>query len=138
MWAAPTPDVSSPRCSTRPAPGNATLFSPRTRRPTVPISKISPSLSGAGGPPLPGRMPTVDYWRGVTQHLLSDSASVDSEFVRLAYSKLAAEQSSLLSDRKSSAEGEQMLHYATQIAPASPEAVFRYVNLLVDQNRYKE
>jgi predicted Zn-dependent protease len=53
----------------------------------------------------------------------------------MAYSKLASSQAGLLLERGYVAEAEQAFQSAYAIAPTSPEAVFRYVNLLVSQNR---
>jgi predicted Zn-dependent protease len=44
----------------------------------------------------------------------------------------------LFLERHFTAEAEQTFRVATEIAPSSSEAVFRYVNLLVDQRRYEE
>ena len=79
---------------------------------------------------------SVDYWRTTSQQLLADTAATDSREVRMAYAKLAASQAELLLHRDFSAEAEQTFQLAAQIGPASPEAVFGYVNLLVVQNRY--
>lgn len=81
---------------------------------------------------------TVDYWRTTTQQLLSDSEAVDSREVRMSYSKLISSQAGLLLDQGYAAEAEQAFILANQMAPTSPEAVFRYVNLLVDQGRVGE
>jgi hypothetical protein len=78
---------------------------------------------------------SVDYWRAAAQQLLSDPASIEAEAVRMTYAKMAAEQAGLLLARNFTAEAEQAFHLATEIAPGSPEAVFRYVNLLVGQGR---
>jgi hypothetical protein len=53
----------------------------------------------------------------------------------MTYAKMAAEQAALLLARNFSAEAEQAFHLATEIGPGSPEAVFRYVNLLIAQGR---
>ena len=81
---------------------------------------------------------TVDYWRRTAQELLADPEATASSYVRLAYAKMAAEQAALLLDRNYGPEGEQALRIATQIDPSSPEAVFRYVNLLAEQKRFDE
>ncbi len=49
-----------------------------------------------------------------------------------------AEQAALLLHHGYTAEAEQAFRIATEIAPASPEAVFRYINLLVGQKRFDE
>jgi tetratricopeptide (TPR) repeat protein len=81
---------------------------------------------------------SVDYWRTTAQQLLADTEAADSYYVRMAYSKLASSQAGLLLERGFTAEAEQAFHYAQNIAPTSPEAVFRYVNLLVSQNRVQD
>ena len=80
----------------------------------------------------------VDYWRATAQQLLSDPESPDGSDPRKAYSKMVSEQAALFLDRKYTAEAEQGFKIATEIWPSSPEAVFRYVNLLVDQNRTQD
>jgi hypothetical protein len=78
---------------------------------------------------------SVDYWRTTAQQLLADTEAADSRYVRMAYSKLASSQAGLLLERGYTAEAEQAFRYAYHIAPTSPEAVYRYINLLVGQNR---
>jgi len=78
---------------------------------------------------------SVDFWRATAQQLLSDPETPDGSDPRKAYSKLVAEQAELFLDRKYPAEAEQAFRIATEICPSSPEAVFRYVNLLTGQNR---
>jgi len=53
----------------------------------------------------------------------------------MTYSKMASSQAGLLLERGFTTEAEQAFQSACDIAPTSPEAVFRYVNLLVSQNR---
>jgi tetratricopeptide (TPR) repeat protein len=81
---------------------------------------------------------SVDYWRTTAQQLLSDSEAADSREVRMSYSKLVSSQAGLLLDRGYTAEAEQAFRLANEIAPTSSEAVFRYVNLLVSQNRVQD
>jgi tetratricopeptide (TPR) repeat protein len=81
---------------------------------------------------------SVDYWRATAQQLLADPETPDGSNPRKAYSKMAAEQSDLLLNRKYTAEAEQALQLANQICPSSPEAVFRYANLLVAQKRFDD
>jgi hypothetical protein len=81
---------------------------------------------------------SADYWRTTAEQLLADAEAADSRQVRMAYSKLASSQAGLLLERGYTAEAEQSFRYANEIAPASPEAVFRYVNLLVGQNRVQD
>jgi hypothetical protein len=74
----------------------------------------------------------VDYWR-TAQQIIGDSEA-DSD-VRMAYAKMASAQAGLLADHNLNAEADQAYRVATEICPSSPEAVFRYVNLLLTQNR---
>lgn len=77
---------------------------------------------------------SVDYWQSAAQQLLSDPETEGSD-ARKAYSKLISSQAGLLVDHGLSAEAEQEFRIALQLTPESPEAVFRYVNLLMSQNR---
>lgn len=81
---------------------------------------------------------SVDYWRTTAQQLLSDPEAASSRDVLLSYSKLVSSQAGLLLERGYVAEAEQAFRIANEIAPTSPEAVFRYVNLLVEQGRYQD
>ena len=80
---------------------------------------------------------SVDYWRTTAQQLRAE-AQGDQLDVRMAYAKLAAEQGALLWDRKFSAEAEQTFRLATEIAPESAEAVFRYAEVLMQKGRAAE
>ncbi len=81
---------------------------------------------------------SVDYWRTAAQQLLSDPETPEGSDARKAYSKLVSSQGGLLLDRKFNTEAEQAFRIATEICPDSPEAVFRYTNLLLAQNRAVE
>jgi hypothetical protein len=81
---------------------------------------------------------SVDYWRATAEQLLSDPETPSGSDPRKAYSKLVSEQAALLLARNYTAEAEQALRIANEICPSSPEAVFRYVNLLVEQQRLPE
>lgn len=78
---------------------------------------------------------SVDYWRSIAQQVASDSEAAASEDFRKAHSKMAAEQAALFLNRNHPAEAEQTFRYALEILPTSPEVVFRYANLLVQQGR---
>src|SRR5216117_27618 len=78
---------------------------------------------------------SVDYWRTTARQLLADPEAADSRDVRLSYSKLVSSQAGLLLERGYVAEAEQAFRIANEMAPSSPEAVFRYVNLLIQQSR---
>ncbi len=79
---------------------------------------------------------SVDYWRATAQQLLADPDTSDGSDPRMAYSKLVSSQAGLFLQRGYAAEAEQAFRIANEICPTSPEAVFRYVNLLVDQKRF--
>jgi hypothetical protein len=81
---------------------------------------------------------SLDYWRTTTQQLLSDPEAAGSSAVRQTWSKMADDQAALFLDHKLPAEAEQGFQLATELCPWSPEAVFRYVNLLLGQNRVEE
>ena len=81
---------------------------------------------------------TVDYWRNATGQLLNDPDAQGSDAVRKSYSKLLSSQGGLLEERKHMAEAEQLFRLASEVCPSSPEAVFRYINLLVSQGRVSE
>jgi len=81
---------------------------------------------------------SAEYWRATSGQLLADPQAADSHQVRMAYSKLASSQAGLLLERGYIAEAEQAYRYAHEIAPTSPEAVFRYINLLVAQDRVQD
>ncbi len=81
---------------------------------------------------------TVDYWRSASQQLLNDADAQASDAVRKTYSKLLSSQGGLFLEQNYPAEAEQLFRMASEVCPYSPEAVFRYVNLLVDQGRVNE
>jgi hypothetical protein len=81
---------------------------------------------------------TTDYWRSTTERLLADPDALNSEAVRTSYSKLLASQAGLFVERNYPGQAEQLFRLANEVCPYSPEAVYRYVNLLVDQNRVSE
>jgi hypothetical protein len=81
---------------------------------------------------------SIDYWRTTAQQLAGDPDQADLSAARQAWSKMASDQAALLLDHKFAAEAEQGFQVATQLYPASPEAIFQYVNLLLQQNRVAE
>lgn len=81
---------------------------------------------------------TVDYWRNATGQLLNDAEAQASDAVRKSYSKLLSSQAGLFLEQKHPAEGEALLRLANEVCPYSPEAVFRYCNLLISQGRVNE
>jgi tetratricopeptide (TPR) repeat protein len=78
---------------------------------------------------------SVDYWRTAADQLLSDPETPEGSDARKAYSKLISSQAGLLVDHNLPAEAEQEFRTALQLTPESPEAVFRYINLLISQGR---
>jgi tetratricopeptide (TPR) repeat protein len=78
----------------------------------------------------------LDYWRGLTQTVLAgtDPASAPRE----AYTKMILGQGGLFEERQLPAQAEQAFQLATSLSPGNPEAVFRYVNLLTQQQRYAD
>jgi hypothetical protein len=81
---------------------------------------------------------TSDYWNSLAQQFASDTEEPPDSLARKTYSKMAAAQASLLADHNYGAEAQQAYRSAVEICPSSPEAVFGYVNLLVQQNRSNE
>jgi hypothetical protein len=81
---------------------------------------------------------SLDYWRNTAQSLLADPEAPQGSDPRNAYSKLLISQANLFLDRNYSGQAEEALRLATQLAPASPEAVFDYANLLAKENRFAE
>jgi hypothetical protein len=80
---------------------------------------------------------SVDYWKSTANQLLA-SADGSAHAVGMTYGKMAAEQAALLLHHGFTTEAEQTFRLATEMGPASPEAVFRYVNLLTGQKRFDE
>jgi predicted Zn-dependent protease len=70
--------------------------------------------------------------------LLADPETPDGSDPRKAYSKLVSEQAALLLNRNYSAPAEEAFKIANEICPSSPEAVFRYVQMLMGQNRIQD
>jgi predicted Zn-dependent protease len=81
---------------------------------------------------------SVDYWRAAAQGLAADPETPEGADARKAYSKMASAQAGLLLARNYPAEAGQAFQIATEICPESPEAVFRFVDFLVDQSRVAE
>jgi hypothetical protein len=81
---------------------------------------------------------SVDYWRNAAQQLLTDPDAPEGSDPRKAYSKMVSAQAGLLLAEHYTAEAEQAFRIANEICPTSPEAVFRFVNLLVEQQRFPE
>jgi len=78
---------------------------------------------------------SVDYWREAAQQLLSDPEITADSDPRKAYSKLVSSQAGVLQQQNFTAQAEQAFQIAIELCPTSPEAVFRYTNLLMSQNR---
>ena len=80
----------------------------------------------------------VSYWTDAAQQLLADPETPVGSDARGAYSKLIVSQAHLLADHSFNQQAEQAYQIATQLAPAGPEAVFGYINLLLTQQRPAE
>lgn len=81
---------------------------------------------------------SVNYWRATAQEFASNLEAANSLELRKTYGKMAAEQASLLLHHRHTAAAEEAFRLATQIGPASPEAVIGYANLLAEQRRFAE
>jgi tetratricopeptide (TPR) repeat protein len=81
---------------------------------------------------------SLDYWRTAAQPLLSDSETPEGSAPRGAYSKLVLAQANLFLDRNYTGQAEEAFRLATELAPASPEAVFSFTALLTKQKRFAE
>ena len=79
-----------------------------------------------------------DYWKSLAQQFASDTEEPPDSLARKTYSKMAAAQANLLADHNYGADAEQAYRSAVEICPSSPEAVFGYINLLVQQSRFNE
>lgn len=79
---------------------------------------------------------SLDYWRATTQTLLAGSDANTAP--RDACVSQILGQANLFQDRKLSAEAEQAYQLANQLSPANPAAVFGYVSVLTQQNRFDE
>lgn len=107
--------------------GEATTLGPITElHATDPASALTPERASE----------SLDYWRSTTQMLLAETDAASAP--RDAYTKLILGQAGLFEDRKLSAQAEQAYQLATSLSPGNPAAVFRYVNLLTQQQRYDE
>ena len=80
----------------------------------------------------------VDYWRSTTQQLLSDPELTADSAARREYAKMASTQAGLLADHNLNDQADQAFQLATELCPSSPEPVFRYINLLLGQNRKQD
>jgi hypothetical protein len=102
--------------------------------PLGPVMELrSPAVQDAYTPE--AALKAADYWRTTAQSLAADPELAGDSEVRKAYSKMACAQAGLLEEHQQNAAAEQAYQAATQICPSSSEAVFRYVNLLVNLNR---
>jgi hypothetical protein len=81
---------------------------------------------------------SVAYWNSIAQQLLADPEAANSPDVRHAYAKMAGEQAALFLDRSYATEAEQTFRVANETSPGNPETIFRYVNLLMQQDRLQE
>jgi hypothetical protein len=77
----------------------------------------------------------VDYMRGAVDQLLSNPETPADSDARKAYAKLISSQAGLLVDHQLPAQAEQEFQLAQQLWPDSPEIIFRYTDLLLNQHR---
>jgi hypothetical protein len=80
----------------------------------------------------------VDYWREVSQQLMSDADSPEGSAARKTYSKLVSSQAHLLEDHNFTTDAEQAYRLAVQLEPSSPEAAYGLANLLARSGRNQE
>lgn len=80
----------------------------------------------------------LEDWRATTQALLADPQFAQCPEARGAYAKMAAAHGSLFLHRGYTAQAEEALRLATELGPACPDAVSRFVNLLLSQGRLRE
>ena len=81
---------------------------------------------------------SADYWRDAARQLFAGADVMSQPATRDAFAKLAADQAALLLHHGYTTEAEQTLRSAAEIAPASGDAVFRYVSILAEQKRFEE
>ncbi len=78
---------------------------------------------------------SVAYWQTTAQQLLSDPEATGSDWTMRAYSKMVDAQANLFISHGLNDEAEQAFNLSLQLCPYSPEAVYGYVQLLMNQNR---
>jgi len=81
---------------------------------------------------------SVDYCRNIAQQFTAERQAPDNSNPRIAYSKMICAQASLMVDHNFPAEAEQAFRIANELCPSSPESVFRFVQLLVEQKRFAD
>jgi hypothetical protein len=80
----------------------------------------------------------VDYWLTAANQVLSNPDTPADSDARKAYSKLISSQAGLLADHQFTAQAEQEFQLAQKLCPSSPEVVFRYTNLLLNDHRIED
>src|SRR6185503_12478443 len=93
------------------------------------------AAEAAGGISSERATQSAEYWRAATQQLLANGVEALSSDTRDAYSKMLSAQAGLLAARQHGAEAEQIFRMATNLTPDHPEPVFRFVDLLMRQQR---
>jgi len=93
------------------------------------------AAEAAGGISSERATQSAEYWRAATQQLLANGVEALSSDTRDAYSKMLSAQAGLLASRQHGAEAEQIFRMATNLTPSHPEPVFRFVELLMGQQR---
>jgi tetratricopeptide (TPR) repeat protein len=80
----------------------------------------------------------LDYWGNTVQELVADPEVPSDSDARNAYSKLLVAQANLFLDRNYTGQAEEAFRLATELAPASPEVIYKYAGLLAKENRFAE
>ena len=81
---------------------------------------------------------SAEYWQSAAQQLLSNPDIPEDSDPRKAYAKLISSQAGLLAQQQFTAEAEQEYRLAQQLCPTSPEVVFRYTTLLLNEHRAED
>jgi len=79
---------------------------------------------------------SLDYWRSLTQPLLTTPAATSAP--NEAYAKMILSQANLYENRNLTDAAEQAFQLAHQLNPGNSVVIFSYVQLLTRQNRYDE
>jgi tetratricopeptide (TPR) repeat protein len=80
----------------------------------------------------------LGYWGDTVQSLVADPEVPNGSEARNAYSKLLLAQANLFLDRNYAGQAEEAFRLATELAPASPEVVYKYAGLLAKEKRFAE
>jgi len=81
---------------------------------------------------------SLDFWRNVTQQVLSDPEAASSDSALRSYSHDVDSAADLLAARNFTVQAEEAYRLGTQLWPGSPESVGRLADLLVAGGRDNE